>query len=484
MKNLDDLSVLANSILTDSQFRTTLAKESHYWFFNIYLAHYVSFETADFQKEMFALSEDEHYQRIAICAFRGSGKSTIMNLSYPIWSIIGKPQKKYVLLLGQTQAQARQHLQNLKRELENNALLKADLGPFEEVKDEWGAMSLVIPKYNARISAVSTDQSIRGTRHDEHRPDLIICDDVEDLNSVKTKEGRDKTYTWFTGEIIPAGDLNTKLIIVGNLLHEDSLLMRLRKQIEDLRFDAVFKFYPLLDENGQSNWPGKFKTEDDIIKLKLLNGNEIAWHREYLLEIIPDQDRVVHPDWIQYYDTLPTDRHFMYVSMGIDLAISQKDSADYTAIVTAKIYGRGRDMKIYVLPNPLNQRITFPETLIATKEIYWGFRNSGYAVKLWYENVQYQEALGQDLRLDNIKAEPFNPKGQDKRARLAMTTPMIQSGRVLFPKNGVDLLVTQITCFGVEKHDDLADAFSTIVLKAMEDNQRKMPLVLERPDRI
>ncbi|MCC6520578.1 hypothetical protein IT403_01145, partial [Candidatus Nomurabacteria bacterium] len=84
-------------------------------------------------------------------------------------------------------------------------MLKKDLGPFQEESDEWGSYSLVFNKSGARITVASTEQSIRGSRHNEHRPDLIICDDVEDVQSTKTREGRDKTYQWLYGEVIPAG---------------------------------------------------------------------------------------------------------------------------------------------------------------------------------------------------------------------------------------------------------------------------------------
>lgn len=71
-------------------------------------------------------------------SFRGSAKSTIMTVSYPIWAIIGKLQKKFIVILSQTQYQARLHLANIKAELESNELLKQDLGPFYEVNEEWG----------------------------------------------------------------------------------------------------------------------------------------------------------------------------------------------------------------------------------------------------------------------------------------------------------------------------------------------------------
>jgi phage terminase large subunit-like protein len=58
--------------------------------------------------------------------------------------------------------------------------------------------------------------------------------------------------------------------------------------------------------------------------------------------------------------------------------------------------------------------------------------------------------------------------GQDKRARLALTTALIKSGVVRFPKKGAERLIQQLTGFGIEKHDDLADAFAILVLKTMQ----------------
>jgi hypothetical protein len=132
-------------------------------------------------------------------------------------------------------------MMNIRTELEGNDVLKKDLGPFQEESDEWGSFSLVFKKHGARITVASSEQSIRGIRHNEHRPDLIICDDVEDVQSTKTREGRDKTYNWLRGEVIPAGDKNTRLIIVGNLLHEDSLLMRIKDEISKGKAKGILK---------------------------------------------------------------------------------------------------------------------------------------------------------------------------------------------------------------------------------------------------
>lgn len=461
-----------DSIQKNRAIRQSLARNSHYWFFSIYLNHYLKFPFAQFHHEIFALTEDEQIKMGALVAFRGSGKSTLISLSYPIWAIIGKQNKKFVLLVSQTQTQARMMLTNIKKELEGNELLKADVGPFEEDSDEWGATSLVLRYYDARITCASIDQSIRGLRHKEHRPDLVVLDDLEDLQSAKTKDGRDKTYVWLTGEGLPIGDQNTKIMIVGNLLHEDCLLMRLKNLILEGKMPGKFLSFPILSEDNQIAWPGKFPRPENIEKLKSSIANDAAWHREYLLHIISDADRLVHPEWIHFYDNAPrgnedNNENFRYVATGVDLAISEKESADFTAMVSAKVFGHQEDLQVYVLPNPVNQRLTFPDTVNFARDLSRSL-GGGQFTKLFIEDVGYQAALIQHLNAKNIPAEGVKLQGQDKRARLALVTHLIQQGEILFPRKGCEELINQLTGFGVERHDDLADAFSLLLLKVME----------------
>jgi len=333
-------SDIIQQIVNVRDIRLAATYGSHYLFFHTYLSHYVKYPTAEFQRDIFRITEDESIKHAVIVAFRDSAKSTIVNLSYPIWSIIGKPQKKFVLILGQTQNQARRHLNNIKREFEGNAVLSRELGPFEEKDGEWGSVSLEIPKFGARITAASSEQSIRGIRHGEHRPDLIILDDVEDSNSAKTLEGRDKTYNWLMSEIIPAGDRDTKIMVIGNLLHEDSLLMRLKDNIEAGRMDGIYRAYPLINKSNEILWPGKFRNMEDVEEMHKMISSEVAWQREIMLRIIPDDGQVIQAEWIQLYDQLPEGKP-NYIVVGVDLAISQKTTADCTAMVTGYVYGSG-----------------------------------------------------------------------------------------------------------------------------------------------
>lgn len=466
------------AIARDRMVRQTLARQSHLMFFHLYFPHYVKYPIADFQKEIFRITEDATNNLACIVAFRGSGKSTLVTFSYAIWSILGAQQKKFVLIICQTRAQARQHMMNLRRELENNRLLRSDLGPFQEDSGgEWAMSSIVFSNTRARIMIASVEQSVRGVRHYEYRPDLIILDDVEDLNSTKTIEGRNGIFDWFTREIVPLGDMGTRIIAVGNLLHEDSLMMRLKSKIDDKELKGVFRWFPLIDEEGKCLWPGKFDTQEKIDELCQSVANELAWQQEYLLKIVSDSTRVIWPDWIQYYDgDAPKTDYAGYdiTAVGIDLAISLRDTADYTAMVFARVITVKDDTKIYILPNPVNERMSFPDTIDRVKAIHNGITGDTVR-KIYVESIGYQESVIQQLAHDGVKVEGITHHGQDKRARLALTTHHIKTGSILFPRRGAEELIAQLTGFGTEKHDDLADAFAIVVLKLEEYIHRPRP---------
>lgn len=461
-------------IIKNPLLRRRLAAESHYHFFHLYFPHYIEYPTADFQKEIFSLTQNDEYQQAVIVAFRGSAKSTIVTLSNPIWAIVGKLQKKFVLIVSQTQQQARFHLSNIKEELEQNALLTHDFNIHIDHEDEWRYDSLVLSSYGARIHSVSIGESIRGLREKQYRPDLIICDDIEDLNSVKTQESRDYTFDWFNKTLVPMGKPATKIMVVGNLLHEDSFIMRMKEKIKTDSQGKVFKSYPLIDDTGISLWPGKYPSPDAIEKEKSMLSYD-AWMQEYLLKIIRRDDQVVQPEWVCYYDELP-DTHendFRYAVISADLAIREKESADFTALLTAYVYGYEDKTRVYILPFPVNKRMDFPKTIETIKTMYQSLINKGLLSKVFIEEVGYQGSLTQQLLVEGIKASGITVSGQDKRARLAQTTGWMQSGKILFPKKGCESLINQLVYFGVEKHDDLADAFSLLLLELMKNHRRR-----------
>lgn len=453
---------LWEQVKSSKDFRVKLAKSSYYWFFHIYFSEHAQYPTATFQKEIYTILENSKVKHAVIVAFRGSAKSTIASLAFPIWSILGEHNNKFVLIISQTQSLAKAHLLNIKRAFENNDLLRSDFGSCNEDSDEWGSTSLYLPKYNARISSASTDQSIRGIRHGAHRPDIIIADDVEDTNSVKTQEGRDRVFDWFVSEVIPAGDKNTRIINIGNLLHEDSLMMRLKSKILNESLRGIYREYPITDRDGNPQWSGKYPTVESIAEQKMKISDDITWFREYMLKIVSRDGQVINKDWIKFYKELPPiNDECKYVGsvMGVDLAISTKDEADYTALIVVHIYGSDRsNWQYYIDSNFINKRLTFLGGVESIKSIY--STNLGSIKKVIVENNGFQESVVETLADSHIEVVGVR-SNVDKRTRLTASSMLFEAGKVFLPATeSANIIINQLLGFGVEKHDDICDAIS------------------------
>jgi predicted phage terminase large subunit-like protein len=459
-------------MLHDEAFRYSVVTDSHAWFFYYYFSHYIKAPMAPFHHDMFVLTENANISNAIIMAFRGSAKSTIFTLSLPIWAILGKQQIKHIVLISSTQQKAQLLLQHIKHEFESNRALQMDLGPFKEERNEWNTISLYVPKYDAKITAASVEQSVRGMRFKEHRPQLILIDDMEDLESVKTLESRNKIDNWLMGEVIPAGEEKTRLFVVGNLLHRDSVIKRLENRIVSGKMSGVRLVIPFFDKDGKPAWPGRFPDQAAVDIERTKGMSEVAWKREYELQIIPEEDQIVHEEWLKCYDQLPSmDQHtdYRFAMSGVDLAISEKETADFTSVVSVQVFGYGKDRKIYVLPNPINERLDSPTAVERVNMISRALGN-GVPTKVVVEDVGYQRAHIQYLQEKEIPAEGVVISGHDKRSRLQLAATLIQSGAVLFPRHGCEELLLQILGFGVEKHDDLVDAFTLIILKLVKED--------------
>ncbi len=468
----NDTVAIIERMFEEEAFRKALVARNLFWFSHFYFPDAFSLPTADFQKEIFQLLESETKGMMIITAARKSGKSTIVCEHYPLYEILSRQKVKSVVIVSRTERQAKDHLANIKRDLENpaNILLTKDWGPFRDESDQWGQQALVFPQYNARIIAGSVEQSIRGMRYRQYRPDLIILDDIEDNQSVSKVESRDKIFRWVNEDAIPAMADNARIIFLGTPLHEDSVMMRMKAMIEKGELNGTYRAYPILTESGEISWPGRYPDmaaiEDERKKVSAR-----SWAQEFMLQIVNLDDQIINPGWFQYYGRLPQHAEwadFRFRIISVDPAISQKDTADCTAIVCADVYGSGDDLKIFILPNPINRRgISAKDAVELVRQLWVAAGDSDVkvvveSVSAWLTHAQLMQEAG----IPNVI--PVTPGSQNKGDRLGMAAYYVQSGRVWFPENGVDDLASQLVNFGQQTHDDLADAFSQLVIHAAQ----------------
>ncbi len=462
----EEMFQVLDEMVKSRAMRISIVSQSFYWFFLMYMSDAIRYSFAPFQLELLRIAENTDIEFITCVAFRNSAKSTILNEALTLWSILGKPQSKFVLIFARTQEQAKSYMKNIRRHLETNPVLRSDLGPFVEETDEWNRTSIVIKKYDAKITIASVDQSVRGIRHGSHRPDLVILDDIEDLDAVQTHEARKKLFRWFTGEVLPIGDTHTRIVLISNLLHQEAIAMQFKQKILE-GYPGVYLEYPLVDSEGNSMWPGKYPDKASIEKAKIKFADDRAFSREMLLQIIPDEDQVIKPGWIQYYDEIPEvlRGQYEYIATGIDPAASQNTKSDYTAMVSAKLIGTKEKWTMYILPHPLNIKIDpadIPDTAIRLSNSL----DNGRPTLIYVEIVGFQVMLASLLKNKGYPVEEYSPAGADKRSRLASISYLIKNGLVKFPRTGCEDLIRQLVGFGAEKNDDLSDA-AVIVISSL-----------------
>ena len=433
----------------------------------IYLPHYFSLEPAIFHPELVEVLGNHHERFVEIVGFRGSAKSSFASLAFPIWAALEYPEfYPFIIPCADTASQAAMNISNIKQEFDSNALILQDYGRFEfrkpddpapeptlESEEEWQAKNMLLSN-GVRILARSRGQKIRGLRHRQYRPKVVIVDDPEDLEWVRRKENRDKTERWLRGEVIPAIDeRDGRLIVLGNHLHMDALMSRLKK-------DRTFKHleYPLVRDDGTITWRAKYPTKKSIEDLKE-QVKVPTYLREYQLKVVPEEGADIKEEWIKYYDDLPKEVADGLHGTGIDLAISKKETADYTAMVSGVAVTVNDMPKIYVKSEPINARLSFHETIETTKAMAAA---NPYGI-FFVEEVAYQKAAVEEMERALLPVVPMKAGG-DKRARLRAVATYIQNGTVLFPRTGCEDLLIQLLGFGVEEHDDLLDAFVYLLL--------------------
>lgn len=210
--------------------------------------------------------------------------------------------------------------------------------------------------------------------------------------------------------------------------------MRLKERIENDEIDGSYYEFPIM-RKGKSLWPGKYPDQQALRVLRRSIGNIVAWQREYMLRIIADEDQIIHNDWIEYYDEMPElnseheDPSLRYrkTYVGIDLAISQRDTADYTAMVAIRVFGYEEHLRVYVQPVIVNKRLTGLQTIQAVKDMVDRLGNK-HNVHVVVEDVAYQAVMIQMLQNKNYRVTGFKVGGADKRSRLASVSHLFESG--------------------------------------------------------
>ncbi|MEK7242485.1 MAG: phage terminase large subunit [Planctomycetota bacterium] len=478
--------VKANPLLGVELLKETESGDDPETFARRYLSHYLTAPAAPFHKELYHLmASKEANKRETVAAPRGHGKSVLTSLVFPLWAICTQ-RKRFIVLLSSSSAIAEGFLASITRELEENALLRRDFGELVG-REKWTDRD-ILTSTGIRVSARGVDSSLRGMRNFESRPDLIICDDLEDEEMVLNPQNREKLKNWFFGSVLnllgPTGDV----FVIGTILHHDSLLSLLLKAWRGRRYQA-------LSPEGEALWPGYYDGER-LLLIKNGDGQKegigtLAFECEYQNNPISPDEQLFRAGWIRYYRPEELKGELLVVT-ALDPALGgggrwqgHSRPGDYSALVTVGQQGG----KIYVLEVELARRSP-KETLEAAVRNFqrWsanplnchserseesqseGLDNpeiNPHFLCLAIETNAFQVVLKDMLEETSRKLGLFIPirpvrNFSDKVARVGSLSPLVESGGILF-RQDQKTLIDQLIQFPKGAHDDGPDALEMAV---------------------
>jgi predicted phage terminase large subunit-like protein len=135
-------------------------------------------------------------------------------------------REPYIWIVSDTIPQAHLHLDAVKSELLNNKRLAKAYPRSVGRGPTWRADLIELPN-GPVIEALSTGQRVRGRRKNEHRPSLIVADDLQNDSHIASAKQREVSRQWFHGSLLRAGNQRTNIVNLATALHREALAMEL-----------------------------------------------------------------------------------------------------------------------------------------------------------------------------------------------------------------------------------------------------------------
>lgn len=408
-------------------------------------------------------------ENFAIEAFRESAKSQYVLRAFPLYALTFPDKSRdFIVILKKNQTLASNKLKEIEREYLTNPAINERLKKINEqsglvfdvdLEDDNGEI------VNVRIEAYGKGASIRGLANLDRRPKIVIIDDPQDTKDSESDTILESDWTWFLSDVKFLGK-RSRIFLIGNNLGEKCVVERVMANAEQLNFKT--KKIPCMktvDNKDMSAWPAKESIE--YIKEERENFRKLGkldiWYREKMCEAIADESRTFKKTDFQWYTTPARDKIAGECNVYIrtDLAISEKQSADYSVIA---VIGINNDNHWFILDvfyarcDPTTFINQLFDMVVRYKPKNVGLPKVAYEKAL--QHFVYKEMSKKNVFFEIVEQE----SEQAKELRIKAMQPRFRAKTVFLPTEADWLaeLETELLMFPKALHDDIIDALASL----------------------
>lgn len=447
----------------------------------------------EFCEMLSGIAKGETDTNIAWACPRQHAKTAYGTNIFPIHQAAYR-HRTFIVVVSETVTVAGTFIQWGNRQLKFNQKLIDDFGLLlheRSSSNEIDNKEEYITTSGVKVMARGAGGQMRGMRFGSTRPQLMILDDLESDEDVKTKEQRAKIRNWFNEEALPALDKRKGLALyVGTILSYDSLLdivIRKDKRFKSRRYKAVESFASnkelwdrwkeiyLADDEDASKLAKKFYEENEEA---MLEGVELLWDeywsyydfmvlitnmgvksftQEYQNEPTDEERQIFKIDQFFYFDENQqfNDEQFDFYA-GIDFAMG-KEKGDFSSMVTV---AKNKATDICYVVDVFNKRVHPNEFIEVIIERVRKFQYTLIAIEAQMAQEFFADTLGdrlQDLGYPaHLRLVPVKQRTR-KELRIEAMSPDTHNGRIRYKKSQTELL-EQYEKYPMVDHDDMVDA--------------------------
>ena len=383
-------------------------------------------------------------------AFRGSAKST--NTCYVALHRVENKDAYYTLIVSDTTTQAEALVADISDMLRDSNL------PYTVVRDVQGEIELEYLGKRYFIVGKGAGSSMRGIKRNRKRPDLIILDDIINDELVMNRLRIDRLNRWFYKALLPSLSPDGSIYAVGTPLSQGDLFMKLCSLHPTLEIPIAV--------NDEPSWSDRFSAEwiDNKKQEYISAGMLREFKQEYELVLTDAENRLFDMDRVVFVseDEVPNDLSWY---LTCDLAISEADSADYSAFTLVGISEVG---KWYV--RAIQGRYKPSESAAKIVELVSRYNVLKVGIEQGATYLAVKEHLDQ-LQLQYqtwFSVEELKHQGRAKISRIKALEPVVNQRLMhIVDCDDAEVLVEQMELTDGEAvraaHDDLLDALAYMV---------------------